>query len=97
MEYIDFVHFNSMMQNHQCLDIPRILEHDSPELQKQRIYIAIMNTFKTKQEIAKNFDPSQLKINLELSSLRALIPHFLQSRNALFSKRLEFQSAVYNL
>jgi len=77
--------FNALMQNHQNFSIDAILRHDGTELEKQRLYIATMNTFTTKQEIAKNFDPTRFSINLELDSVRPMIIHFLQCRNAMFS------------
>ena len=87
-EHIDYVVFHHMMQNHHKFNTTDLLALDWPELQKKRLYIAVMDSFKNKRDIIENMDPTQFDINLDLESVRGLLVHFLQSRNAVFSRQI---------
>lgn len=76
------------MKNIRAFEISQILTLDLTELQKKRLYIEHMSKFETKSEVAKNFDPEQFSLKLDLDSLRSFLVHFIQSKSSVFSREL---------
>ena len=81
--------FYNVIQHLAKFSVEEVTEMGLSPSQQKRLYIAKMNTFRTKKEIAQHMDPKHFEMKLNsIEDLRELLVYFVQSRNKLFSRTL---------